>query len=340
MDWYLSVFRNNWAVGGIIAAVIFVAALAAFGNGLNLADWRNLALILGGVIALPLAIWRSGIAAKQVALIEAGLNTDRYQKGAAMLGDERLSVRQAGVFGLTELAENNFEAYHVLVMKLLCSFVRDRSVEQRRELADVGDAVPKIGEATYIVAADSQTAMNSLSALSNVADKKKCHLQRSMFDLNSAFLKGADLIEANLNGTHLIRANLVGGHLNGANLAGANLFGAELHGAHLDMANLTGARLRKANLKNADLSRTKLVLTNLVSTKLTGAQLNCADLTGADLTHADLTGADLGRANLTGAHLDGVIGLTSAQLETAENFSPDLLEKLREAEKEREAEAE
>ena len=71
---------------------------------LSIEDLRNLVLIGSAVIGLPLVIWRSWLAHKQTRLSEAGQNIDRYRKGAAMLGDERLSVREAGIFGLHQLA--------------------------------------------------------------------------------------------------------------------------------------------------------------------------------------------------------------------------------------------
>ena len=65
---------------------------------------RSLALVvaaLGGLfIGLPLAVWRSTIASKQAQTAEMGHNFDRYQRGAAMLSDKRLSVRQAGIMAL------------------------------------------------------------------------------------------------------------------------------------------------------------------------------------------------------------------------------------------------
>lgn len=290
MDWYLSLFRNLWVVGGLIGGVLFVIALSAFGSGLSLEDWRNLVFVLAGLIGLPLALWRSGVAAnqvkvatKQVELSEAGQNTDRYQKGASMLGDNRLSVRQAGVFGLTELAENNFEAYNATVVKLLCSFIQDRSEEQRR-LADTWQVIPP----------DCGTALDCLSGLSKYAKANDHSLSTGRLNLKEA------------------------------NLAGAVLF---------------NAALRKAYLADADLRDAYLINADLRDAFLYDADLRGTDLVGADLTRANLTGANLEGADLESAVFDEAIGLTSEQLEVAKNFSPELLEKLRKAEKAQEREA-
>ena len=88
----------------------------------------------GRLLACP---WRSGVrdTHKQVRLAEAGQNADRYQKGAAMLGDGRLSVREAGIFALSAMVKRDPETYYLVVQKLFCSFMRDRSREQKEVFA-------------------------------------------------------------------------------------------------------------------------------------------------------------------------------------------------------------
>lgn len=306
MDWYLSLFRNLWVVGGLIGGVLFVIALSAFGSGLSLEDWRNLVFVLAGLIGLPLALWRSGVAAnqvkvatRQVELSEAGQNTDRYQKGASMLGDNRLSVRQAGVFGLTELAKNNFEDYHATVMKLLCSFIKDRSEEQRRLADPLQDTDNNIGtsspiDKTKAIAADCETALTSLSDLSKYAKENGHSTSIGRLDLEATHLVGVALFRAALRRAYLADADLRDAYLIDADLRGAFLYDADLRGA---------------------------------------------DLVGADLTSANLTGAKLKGADLERAVFNEAIGLTSEQLELAKNYSPDILKKLREAEKAQKGEA-
>lgn len=74
---------------------------------------------------------------------------------------------------------------------------------------------------------------------------------------------------------------------------------------------LASGGLRDANLFGADLRDT-----DLAGADLRGADLRGANLLGADLHEANLHGADLGRADLNGAKLNGVRGITRAELET------------------------
>ena len=66
---------------------------------------RNIGLVLAGLVALPLALWRSFVAQnqaraaqRQAFTAQEGLANDRYQKGAEMLGSDVLSVRIGGIY--------------------------------------------------------------------------------------------------------------------------------------------------------------------------------------------------------------------------------------------------
>ena len=92
---------------------------------------RNVALVIGGVIAMLLAVWRSKVAERQASATQRqaetadrGLLNDRYQKSAEMLGSSILSVRLGGIYALQGLAEQHPEQYHISIMQQLCSFVR------------------------------------------------------------------------------------------------------------------------------------------------------------------------------------------------------------------------
>jgi len=140
-------------------------------------------------------------------------------------------------------------------------------------------------------------------------------------------LSGFNLSKANLNG-----ANLSGTKLNGAKLNGAKLNGADLSGANLYEADLSGASLGRADLSGANLYEADLSGANLYEANLSGASLDRADLSGADLSGAKFSRAALTETNLSGAKLNGaklsiaflieadlsnVLGLESAQLNTA-----------------------
>lgn len=99
------------------------------GNHSRLESLRNFALIAGTPLALWLALRRTSTATRQADLAERGQNTDRYQQAVNMLGNEKLSVREAGIFVLQALGETDADNHYFPVQNILCAFIRDRSKE-------------------------------------------------------------------------------------------------------------------------------------------------------------------------------------------------------------------
>ena len=107
--WYLAI--------GAVFTVPMVVISVCFWDWLNGSDSgsttiRNIGLLLGGIYALLLAIWRSSVARQQAEATENqasvarhSLMNERYQNGAKMLGDDLLSVRLGGVYALQSLAD-------------------------------------------------------------------------------------------------------------------------------------------------------------------------------------------------------------------------------------------
>lgn len=309
----------------------------------NTADARNLALTIFGLIGFPLLVMRTYLADKQVKLTEKSQHIDLYQKGAAMLGDARLSVRQAGVLALKQLAETDPEGYYKSVVTVLCSFIRDRSDEQHRafkkaqftahqeatekDACDGDDIEQDSGinekeEFLEPIAPDNQTAISTLTEMrSNGAISGKFRDLR--FDLRGSNLRGAVLSRADLSGTDLSGADLSEAVLIDADLSDADLRESVLHKAVLrradlrrafllkadlsdtvlHKADLSWAYLRYADLRRAFLHEAVLINVDLSDADLSGAHLHEADLNGANLREADLNGANLHEADLSDAEL-------------------------------------
>ncbi len=78
---------------------------------------RNVGVVIGGVIAILLAVWRGVLVGRQADTAQQGLLNERYQKGAEMIGSGVLSVRLSGVYALQRLAEEHPKQYHVQIMR-------------------------------------------------------------------------------------------------------------------------------------------------------------------------------------------------------------------------------
>ena len=253
---------------------------------------RNLGLILAGLIALPLTLWRIRVADRQakaahqqvdtsqnqVATAQGSLLNERYQKGAEMLGSEVLSVRLGGIYALDRLAREHPEEYHVEIMRLLCAFVRypkptDDETEPTKPRPDIRAVIQVIGTRNKVQIAFEQQA-------------------EYVPNLSGADLRNQNFHDLNLSGVQLVDAKLSGAFLAKTILAGAELFEADLSGAKLPGANFSGASLTGANLSSV----TECYATDFSNAYLSGANLTDANLSGAIFSSTDFIGANLAGA--------------------------------------------
>ncbi len=242
---------------GFWVAVIILVTLAV-GTVLSWVFWdwlregesgsstvRSVGLIIGAVVAMVLAVWRSRVAGRQAATAESGLLNDRFQKGAEMLGSEVLAVRIGGIYGLLHLAGEHPQQYHVQVMRLFCSFVRG-------------------GTAGGMLNEDAKAVMGAIGA------RRESHLRLERDAEYWLNLSGAKLQNANLQGTNLSSLDLP----TVQDGVWPNRTFTDLSGAHFYDANLELAILKNADLSGAYLLGTKLSGVDFDGTNLSGAMLS------------------------------------------------------------------
>lgn len=256
----------------------------------NTAIARNIALIVFGLIALPLGIWRTVVAHKQsktsqaqleqttrsqnkqFELAEAAQDRDRYQKAAAMLGDERIPVREAGMFALAALAKSAPKEFYVTVQKLLCAFIWDRSKEQWGELLANADGNAPTSEDLRPVESDIETALSIVidtrTELPEASELEEAAKWRPA--LNRGYFVGTGLLESNLRQvgaidacfqrSSLTRVKLEKAHLKGCDFTEANLVGVDFTNADLSSANISGARLEQCDFSGANVKDCRYTL--------------------------------------------------------------------------------
>ena len=294
---------------------------------------RNVVLAVVALVALPLAIWRSVVAEKQVYTTQRqyetarlGLLNERYQRAADMLGSKVLSVRLGGIYALQRLGEEYPDQYQSLMVELFCAFARHPTVETHgkpNSLNSNAEEQSNMGggdSGEERIRPDVQAVMTGIGKLNSRIEQKN----RSRINL-----RGAILPFANLAGADLSNANVTEVNLHCANLKGANLSGVYADSATvLSYSNLVGAKLTDADLSYADLSVANLRNADLCGVKLIHARLEKAELSGADMTRADLSDSFIAGAKLTNTNLSnidlsyGINGLTQAQLNAA-HADPD-----------------
>ncbi len=311
---------------------------------------RNIGFVVAGLVALPIAIWRSRTAQIQADTALRELRSRTYREGADMLRNCDLSIRLEGIAIFALLVKDDHDRYRVQVDDRLCAFIREATREQ---LTDDPDQVQS-GQAVG-VRADIQAAILVIGTRN-----KRGRARERRLNLQYANLSGAQLMNADLAGAELQCADLsspyialggippkftlgsfeesnrpwrqvtvlIGTDLSGAHLWDSNFAGANLQGANLSGANLPGANLSRATFMGADLSK---------------AVLDRADLSNAFLVGADLSESQFYDANLSGTDLSGINwnprnghparGLTQEQLDQAcaDEENPPLLDGVHDA---------
>ena len=288
----------------LIAAALVVTYWSQLSNlESESATIRNFAIVLFAIIGLGLAIWRGAVADKQAETAQQSLLNERYQKGAEMLGSNLLSVRLGGIYALKFLAQEHPKRYHVLIMQLLCGFVRhppeqtnQPSVTPQFAREDVRAAMQAIGER-------SQTDIALEREADYVPNLRGTNLQEQvLYGLN---LTNIEFGFANLAGASLIKANLKGAYLWHADLSGAHLPGADFSRASLTRADLTGVQaFARADFSKADLSNANLTDANFAGAILTDAILTGTNLSGATFYRNGLLAKGLTQKQIAFAKLD------------------------------------
>lgn len=287
---------------GILAVGIWVSVrhwgdLSSNGESLS-ATIRNVALVLGGIVAFVLSIWRSFIAdrqadtaRRQTEIAQGGLWNERYQKGAEMLGSDVLSVRLGGIYALNRLAKENPSEYHVPIMQLFCAFVRNPSgkpAEKELRRQRKGAISPPLRE-------DIQEVMILIGRRSEDGIKEEEKAEDFELDLSGADLRRLRLLDGNFRDV-----NLRGAFLMHASLMNVDLRGAKCSRVGLFMAKLSFCNLTDVDFSWADLSGSSLFGSILSSAKLTRTEIG----SGLELSSTDAQGYVPSFAQITQKQLD------------------------------------
>lgn len=293
------------AVFGTYASVIYWDDLSSDNESIS-ASIRNIAVVLGGFIALVLSIWRSYVAdlqahaaRRQSEIAQKGLLNERYQKGAEMLGSGVLSVRLGGIYALDRLAREYPSEYHVPIVELFCAFVRNPAdkvseIELRRRARD--PRAPALGvDIVEVMAAIGQRSEDG------IAEEKK--VEGFVLNLRRADLRGLSLLGGNFRGADFTGAYLMHSHFIDTDLRGANCSHGHLYMAHFLMCNLTDVNFSWSDLSGATLSTSVFDNTELTKTEIgTGEEISPTDPSGyipcfAKLTQAQLDAAKADKAS-------------------------------------------
>ena len=260
---------------------------------------RNMSFVIGGIVALLFALWRSTLAERQAATGQQGLFNERYQKGAEMLGSGVLSVRMGGIYALQRLAEEHPKEYEIQILGLFCAFVRHPTKDESTTLLPGNETEEPLREDVQAIMAFIGYRKESIVDMGFPSDFR--------LDLRGANLNGIQLGGANLSNANLTGANLSGAQLTHANLSYSQLANAQLSDALADHANCLWTQFGSAKMTNIRLVNANCTNASMFEANLSNAILVGANLSGAGFMHADLSHSHLMGSNMIGTHLSSAI---------------------------------
>ena len=297
--WLVTVLLVSILISVLAVAVVF---WEGFSTGIDhLEDRadvvRNLGLVVGGIVALAIAIWRSKAAQDQVTVSERDRLDRRFRSGVELLSEKEVVSRLAGIRMLGQLAKLEPELFRDDVTRVLCEFARNPTAIEPDD-RETQIALPRFLEDEDN---DDEIADDDLLAAFNESIREEIEAAiRIVSDCNSASKSDRDRtpLTINLKGLALYDANF-----NDVNLSGANLEGARLIRADFSGANLSGARLSLTHLRAANLSEADLIGTILSFSDLRHAQFDWTNMANAELDHAYLDSIDIRHSNFSGVLL-------------------------------------
>ena len=254
---------------------------------------------------------------------------ERFQSAVTGLGDEKEGARIGAAILLRTFLRPGYEQFYTQTFDLAVANLRLPRTPHPPEDPNTPLPLTTLSQALIVVFREA------FPLARNQNKRSPESLDATDIQLDSAYLRGADLKQVwmpqaslrkvDLSGADLSRANLSEADLSGAKLNEADLSGAKLSGAKFNEAELIRTKLNEADLNRAYFNGARLSGADLSGADLRGAKLNEADLSwarlsgaflsGADLNGANLSEAELSEADLKGANLRGVVGLTKGQLE-------------------------
>ena len=251
-------------MGAITGVIIwFSKGFTTLSDGLEFARLFIAVMIaVGGAYGLILAARRSAKFSEQVDTGQKQLFNEQLGRGAELLANGEIVMRQTGIRVLGNLAERTINEPEQV--KLIMQIIHDFVHSQTKHLSNDEGAEDKEAEDKGVRdKGDVELSIKTLGSLHNESGKSDglpgfikllnfslCHLERLSF--SNSQLQGACFLSAKLQGARFVNAKLQGVDFRHVELQGAHFIGAKLQGAYFIGAKLQGADFIGAQLQGAD----------------------------------------------------------------------------------------
>lgn len=286
----------------IQSIVVFDSIAALLADESASAVVRNYGLLAFGLFGIAAAVIRLAYTDTQQEQDKRSDLFDRFQKSSHMLDSDNISVRQAGLYTLAEIAKEQPAEFYVMVQSLFCGFLRHESTQQRQSIEGLQETLKHfIARSPDWPAprADVRDAISLFSQLRKVVpDSKKIEKNASFTpDLAGLFVPGYTLKELDLSRSVLSHSIFCDSNLLNVNLSSCSLKNVNMDRSIINFCDMTECAYEKLTFRWSQISRTTLE----------GFAEGWVDFTGAaaqEFHHSDSGG--VGRTTLQGLAKHGV----------------------------------
>ncbi len=294
------------AIALLLAGAVMGAALVRSLPLLPSADLKDVAIIVLGLLGLPLAVWRAWSADR----------TSKAQLTAALAAQRssEASLKQAEESTLKNRVDRHLKAVELLAEANAPIHKRVFAVVTLKELSEIEPVLRKStfrvlntfvrSELRVIPKKIKETVEEVQKQSIKDAPARREDIASILEILRFGYGEAVELPErVDLTMSNLYAANLSAGKFEGCSffrsiLARAKLSDSNLRNANLGRAFAQETNFRRCNLQNANMDHGEFEKSDFQGANLNGASLNEAYLTGANFTGASLVGANLSRAKL------------------------------------------
>jgi hypothetical protein len=247
-------------------------------------------LVLGGFVALLLAMWRTWTAKlqadaslQQVTIAQRGQNTERYVKAVEMLSSDSATVRRAALLALKEIATLDLPQSYVIAWHTLRTFIQESSDRYQNAVADVvarNHAVNDIGDAFVV--------FGQLKASYDPKGEYVSGLTRYPFvELNNIYLTKASCVFTDYTGVHFQNGTFAECGLIHSLWTGVQFDNCTFTNILANYSDFAGCRFLGCTFKGRERDFRQALLTGAVFENARfeeGGRIYISDISGADFT--------------------------------------------------------
>ena len=238
-EWFRGLDRKiQRGVGWLLAIALIAIVIATFSTGGGLL--RGLGFFVLGLGVAPLGLYLANIRTEslqhQTNTEKGKAITESFAKSVELLGNDRETARQGGIYALGRLARDNREL-HPMIMDIVASYIRSES----KTYFDNSQTMVTETEADVIEKLSSKPMPIDIeAAIAVIRDRLKSQdktvgKNRYVLDLSNTYIFNADFTDTSLKRVNFSDSVLVR--------------------CAFDGTDITDSNFQSSNMKNTDLSQ-------------------------------------------------------------------------------------